>query len=289
MDLSSDERIRSENRPCRFVADTGEVSGSPVTVGISGLEDSNDSRASLKEKTIMPTQTKRQNSTSDQLEQRRPSTSDAPGSSFEPKPRWYDTRGTHAPSHEAEGNTVVERGHYGEAENLIHAEIEQAEQIGSLNPHLAGSLNELGILYAKQHKYKQAEPMFQRSLGVCVAVLGSDHPDVAVILKNMGILKASQRHYVEADLLLKQSLLLTKRVLGHEHPIAAGTMRTIAVFQAVQGHYGEAEPFIRRSLEISEKTLGSEHPEAGASRKVFAQVLRAGHQDTKAHRAESRA
>lgn len=159
------------------------------------------------------------------------------------------------------------------AEHLIHAEIEQAERIGTLNPRLAGSLNELGILYAKHHKYKQAEGMFQRSLGIGVAVLGSDHPDVAVILKNLGILKASQRHYAEADLLLKQSLLLTNRNLGHEHPIAALTMRTIAVFQAIQGHYEDAERFIRRSLEISEKVLGSEHPEVAASRKVFAQVL----------------
>ena len=187
---------------------------------------------------------------------------------------------------EAEGNPAVEQGHYDEAENLIHTAIEQAEQIGSLNPRLAGSLNELGILYAKQHKFAQAETMFQRSLGVCVAVLGSDHPDVAVILKNIGILKASQRQYVEADLLLKQSLLLTNRVLGHEHPIAADTMRTIAVFQAVQGHYGEAEPFIRRSLEIGEKTLGSKHPEVVASRKVFAKVLRTAHRRTDTHRAE---
>ena len=215
---------------------------------------------------------------------------DTHGSALGLKPgEWCDKRGMPWDTYEAERNTTAEQGHYGEAENLIHAEIEQAERIGSLNPHLAGSLNELGILYAKQHRYAQAEPLFQRSLGVCVAVLGSDHPDVAVILKNMGILKASQRHYVEADLLLKQSLLLTKRALGHEHPIAAGTMRTIAVFQAVQGNYGEAEPYIRRSLEISEKTLGSEHPEAAASRKVFAQVLRAGHEGTKAHRTESRA
>jgi len=237
----------------------------------------------------MPTHTKRQVSPSGQLEQCRPSTSDAPGSSFEPEPSWYDTRGTHYPNHEAEENTSVERGQYGEAENLLHAEIEQAERIGSLNPRLARSLNELGVLYAKQHKYEQAEPMFQRSLGVCVAVLGSDHPDVAVILKNIGILKAFQRRYVEADLLLKQSLLLTNRVLGHEHPIAAGTMRTIAVFQAVQGHYGEAEPFIRRSLEIGEKSLGSKHPEVAASRKVFAKVLRTVHRGTDTHRAKSQA
>jgi tetratricopeptide (TPR) repeat protein len=192
-------------------------------------------------------------------------------------------------NYKAEGKTAVERGQYGEAENFFYAAIEQAEQVGSLNPCLAGRLNELGILYAKQHKDAQAELLFLRSLGVSVAALGSDHPDVAIILKNIGILRASQRQYAEADLLLSQSLSLTNRVLGHEHPIAAVTMRTIAVFQVIQGHYGEAERFIRRSLEISEKTLGSEHHEVAASRKVFAQVLGTGHRDTEPRRAEARA
>ena len=220
----------------------------------------------------------------------RPLIPDTPDSALKKNDRWRpDELGMLGENHEIEGNTAIGEEQYGDAENHIYAAIERAEQIGSLNPCLAGSLNELGMLYAKQHRYAPAEQIFQRALGVMVAALGPDHPDVAVILKNIGILKASQRQYAEADLLLKQSLLLTKRVLGHEHPIAAGTMRTIAVFQAVQGHYGEAEPFIRRSLEISEKTLGSEHPEAAASRKVFAQVLRAEHQDAKAHRAESRA
>lgn len=217
-----------------------------------------------------------------------PLTPDAPGSALEQKPGWRcGGRRMLWENYKAEGKTAVERGLYDKAENFFHAAIEQAEQIGSLNPRLAGSLNELGILYAKQHKYAQAELMFQRSLGVIVAALGSDHPDVAVILKNIGILKASQRQYAEADLLLSQSLSLTNRVLGHEHPTVAVTLRTLAVFQAVQGRYGEAEWFIRRSLAISEKTLGPEHPEVAASRKVFAQVLRPGHRDTEVDRAES--
>ena len=219
-----------------------------------------------------------------------PLTPVAPGSALEQKPGWWcDRRGMLWENYKAEGKTAVERGQYDKAENFFHAAIEQVEQVGSLNPCLADCLNELAILYAKQHKYAQAELMFQRSLGVSVAALGSDHPDVAVILKNIGILKASQRQYAEADLLLSQSLSLTNRVLGHEHPTVAITMRTIAVFQAIQGHYGEAERFIRRSLDISEKTRGSEHPEVAASRKVFAQVLRRGHRDTEADRAESRA
>ncbi len=230
-------------------------------------------------------------------------TLDASSSALGQKPGWWCTAffafvlvPAHAggddmrwKNYKAEGNTAVERGQYGEAETFFRAAIEQAEQFGSLNPRLADSLNELAILYATQHKYAQAEPLFQRALGVSVAAQGPDHPDVAIILRNIGILKASQRQYAEADLLLSRSLMLTNRILGHEHPIMAVTMRTIAVFQAVQGHYGEAENFIRRSLEISEKTLGSEHPEVAASLEIFAQVLRTVHRDTEADRAESRA
>ena len=193
---------------------------------------------------------------------------------------WSDELHMRWDNPETDGKAGFEQGPADGAENLIHAELEQGGRIGSLNPRLAGSLNELGILYAKHHKYRQAERMFQRSLGICVAVLGADHPDVAVILKNLGVLKASQRHYAEADLLLNQSLLLTNQNLGHEHPSVAMTMRTIAVSQAIQGHYGEAERFIRRSLEISEKALGTEHPEVAASRKVFTEVLSRIHRDT---------
>ena len=206
----------------------------------------------------------------------RPAAPDATSSQSEHKfGHWRDGRERLWEKYGANGNTDGEREQDGEVESVLHAAIEQAERIGSLNPRLAENLNELGMLYAKQHKYAQAEQLFQRSLGVTVAALGTDHPDVAVILKNIGILKASQREYVEADLLLKQSLLLTTRTLGQEHPIVAITMRTIAVCQAIQGHYEEAELVIRQSLEIGERTLGSEHPEVAASLKVFGQVLRA--------------
>jgi len=238
----------------------------------------------------MPIQSNRHVGPAVQPARCRPLTPDVPGSALGQKPGWWgDGRGMLWENDKAEGETAVERGQYDKAEKFFHAAIEQVEQVGSLNPRLADSLNEPTVLYATQHKHAQAEPMFQRALGVSVAALGSDHPDVAIVLKNIGILKASQRQYAEADLLLSQSLSLTRRVLGHEHPIVAVTMRAIAVFQALQGHYGEAERFIRRSLEISEKTLGSAHPEVAASRKVFAQVFRTGHRDTEVHRAESRA
>lgn len=202
---------------------------------------------------------------------------------------WRDGYSGRCESKQTEGDIPVEDGQHRDAEDVYLAAIEQAEQIGSLNPRLADSLNELGMLYAKQHKYARAEQTFQRALGVMVSALGSDHPDVATILKNMGILKASTKEYVEADLLLKQSLVLTTRAMGREHPMVAVTMRTIAVCQAIQGHYSKAERVIRRSLEIGEKMLGSEHPEVEASKQVLAQLLRRVDRESEVYHAESRA
>jgi Tfp pilus assembly protein PilF len=238
----------------------------------------------------MPIQVIRPVGPSVQQEQSRPSAPDKPGSVLEHKTGWWcDGRETHGEKYSAKERAAIEDEPYSEAEHVLHVAIEQAEQIGSLNPRLADGLNELGMLYAKQHKYAQAEQMFQRALGVMVAALGPDHPDVAILLRNTGILKASQREYAEADLLLKQALLQTNRVLGREHPTAAATMRTMAVCQAIQGHYGEAERCIRRSLEIGEKTLGSEHPEVAASSRVLAQVLYGVHRNAEARHAEVRA
>lgn len=131
------------------------------------------------------------------------------------------------PTYKAAGSDAVQQGRYEEAESLLRAAIAQAEKFGSLDPRLADSLNQLAILYATQRKFTQAEPLFQRSLGVSVAVLGPDHPDVAIVLRNMGILKASMRNYAEADVLLSRSLSLTNRALGQEHPVVAVTIRTI--------------------------------------------------------------
>src|SRR5574337_1170216 len=86
--------------------------------------------------------------------------------------------------YKAAGSEAAQQGRYEEAERLLRAGLDQAGQFGSLDPRLADSLNQLAVLYATQHQYAQAEPLFQRSLGVSVAALGPDHPHVAIVLRN---------------------------------------------------------------------------------------------------------
>ena len=81
--------------------------------------------------------------------------------------------------------------------------------MGSIHPELALTLNDYAVLYARQDRYSEAEPLYQRALQIRAqgiyhqdthtqlntsdnssyhVVLGTDHPDYAQSLNNMGSL-----------------------------------------------------------------------------------------------------
>jgi len=93
---------------------------------------------------------------------------------------------------------------------LTHAETLAIKEklLGSIHPELALTLNDYAVLYARQDRYSEAEPLYQRALQIraqgmilsrhahttqhkllqLYVVLGADHPDYAQSLNNMGSL-----------------------------------------------------------------------------------------------------
>ena len=69
-------------------------------------------------------------------------------------------------------------------------------------------------MYESQGKYEEAEPLYQRSLGIRETKLGKDHPNVASSLNNLAGLYESQGKYEEAESLYKRSLGIRKNKLG---------------------------------------------------------------------------
>ena len=83
-------------------------------------------------------------------------------------------------------------GKYAEAEPLYRRSLEISEAaLGSDHRDVAGSLNNLAVLYDSQGKYAEAEPLYRRSLTIREEALGPDHPDVASVLSNLGPLEAA--------------------------------------------------------------------------------------------------
>ena len=113
---------------------------------------------------------------------------------------------------EQPGEPVQRQGRYAEAEPLYRRSLEIKEkQLGPDHPDVAGSLNNLAILYADQGRYAEAEPLYRRSLKIREAKLGPDHPDVAASLNNLAILYQSQGRYAEAEPLYRRSLKIREK------------------------------------------------------------------------------
>ncbi len=78
--------------------------------------------------------------------------------------------------------------------------------LGEDHPDTLASLNNLALLYKKQGRYEEAEPLHIQALEKCRAVLGEDHPDTLGSLNNLAALYGSQGRYAEAEPLYVQAL-----------------------------------------------------------------------------------
>ena len=74
------------------------------------------------------------------------------------------------------------------------------------------------MLYRRQGRYADAEPLYKRTLSILEKALGPDHPDVATALSNLAELYQDQGRYADAEPLFKRSLSIHEKALGPDHP-----------------------------------------------------------------------
>ncbi len=144
---------------------------------------------------------------------------------------------------------------------LEWAHLEAQEILGPDHPYVATTLNELAGLYQEEGRYKEAEPLLQRALGIDERVLGPGHPDVATTLNNLAVLYLIERRPKEAEPLFQRALAIKERVLGPEHTSLAATVGNLAGLYLIEGRPKEAEPLLQRALGIDERVLGPGHPD----------------------------
>ena len=86
------------------------------------------------------------------------------------------------------------------------------------HPNMASSLNNLAVLYYRQRRYQEAEPLLQQALEMRKRLFSADHPDVANSLNNLAGLYSSQGRYSKAEPLYKEALVISEQTLGADHP-----------------------------------------------------------------------
>jgi tetratricopeptide (TPR) repeat protein len=128
------------------------------------------------------------------------------------------------------------------------------------SPELTHCLERLSMLYYKQGRYLEAEPLLQKALTLQQQLLGPDHPDVAQSFNNLANLYKSQGRYSEAEPLYLQSLEILEHQSDSDHLNVSAILNNFAGLYEFQDRHSEAERLYLRSLEIKERQLGSDHP-----------------------------
>ena len=145
----------------------------------------------------------------------------------------------------------------------IYEELEKI--LGEAPPSMASTLNNLASWYMNQHRYAEAEGMFQRCLKIMEKQLGRKHLDTSVAMNNLADLYQTSGRSEEAEPLYRESLEIKEQLLGADHPDTAIALNNLAAFCTEQGRYADAEKYFRRSLEIYEAQLGADHPQTATA------------------------
>jgi tetratricopeptide (TPR) repeat protein len=119
----------------------------------------------------------------------------------------------------------------------------------------------VGVLYIRQGRYNEAEPLFVKSLEIRRRILGEEHPDTLKSMTLLGVLRRVQGRNNEAEQLSAKALEIQRRVLGEEHPDTLMTMHNLGWSYLLQKRYSEAEPLLIKSVEIQSRVLGEEYSE----------------------------
>jgi tetratricopeptide (TPR) repeat protein len=142
----------------------------------------------------------------------------------------------------------TQQGRHGDAEALYKLAIEAAErprveykrklggvmeEIRYAPPYqlIGGMRNDLGLLYAVQDRWAEAEDSFKRAQRMFQTGYGKESSGVALSLGNLGHAYLKQKKFSEAEEVLVQALAIREKAFAPHHPIVADTLELLAAAQ----------------------------------------------------------
>lgn len=128
-----------------------------------------------------------------------------------------------------------------------------------LNPNATVSLSNLGILYAEQNRFRQAESLFLKALKGWDKLYGRDHRSTIMTLNILGSLYANEGRHQEAEDMYEWALEGYEKTLRQENTLALDTFNNLANLYLKQGRFQEAKDMYELALEGYGKVLGQEH------------------------------
>ncbi|MGB7443264.1 MAG: tetratricopeptide repeat protein [Coleofasciculaceae cyanobacterium] len=146
-------------------------------------------------------------------------------------------------------------GQYSQAVSLAEDALTLAREIwGEEHPDLAGSLNNLALLYKTQGKLAAAEPLLQEALAMKKRLFSFDHPDIAGILNNLACLLTATNHYSEALERMKEAAAMENRLIRQAFAFSSESDR-LTYLQTIRNNFEAFLSLVYQHLPNSPEAL----------------------------------
>ena len=122
-----------------------------------------------------------------------------------------------------------------------------------------------GDYFYESVQYDEALMYRQKTLSICLNVLGDKHPDTAQSYFNMGTVTSDKGDYEMALSNQKKALAIRKEVLGEKHSDTARSYHAIGEAYLCKDDYEMALLNHDRAISIRREILGENHPDTALS------------------------
>ncbi|MCP4137743.1 MAG: tetratricopeptide repeat protein [bacterium] len=148
-------------------------------------------------------------------------------------------------------------GNYDKTLKLFYAALNLVEKDDVTS--LAGSYNNLSIIYKDRGELKKALEFQEKALEIRERVPGKNYQDLAKSYNNLSLIyKAGGELDKARDFQLK-ALEIREKVLGKNHPDLVLPFNNLSLIYKAGGELEKALEFQLKALEINEKVLGKDH------------------------------
>ncbi len=131
--------------------------------------------------------------------------------------------------------------------------------LGEEHPSTLVSMNNLALVYSRQGRYDEAEPLYLQTLEIRQRVLGEEHPDTLRSMNNLADLHHHQRRFDEAATLFEETVARARRAWPGRHWMTGVLLgnygRTLTELQ----RYEDAETRLLEGHELILAGLGPNH------------------------------
>lgn len=195
-----------------------------------------------------------------------------------------------APAYHTVDNTIYKQSHYEKGEQYYQRMIAVDEKaLGPNHPALANDLNELGLFYISQQRFKEAEPLLMSALSIYEKVYGADNILTIKTGASLAFIDYHLGRIEQAAALYRTALSYGQDALGPNNLETARILNELAYLYYHQGKLQESCTFYQWALASTQGALGEHDPLVAACMKDYAQVLRSLGRTAEADAMEARA